>query len=260
MERPLYSQLVRYYEILEGRNWKGEIDLVASILRYHGCKSVLDMGCGTGYHVRKLAKLGFEVSGIDISEKNIQLARKKAEEEGTTPRFVVGSYYKYRPSKNLDATLCLNWSFPVKDQEARRFLDNAFSLLRPKGLLIFDYEKISEIVWSDVGEPITESWNLDSEIIVRVSVGQIASNVLSSRDVYIIYPKHQEPEIPSERSRYDGAKVGRDLRIYRDDSVVKFLSLPEIRGFSKVSGFKLIENPVLPRKQYKRNYAVLKKV
>lgn len=260
MNRPLYNQLVTYYELIEGRDWQSEIKLITSILRNHGSKSLIDLGCGTGYHVRALARLGFEATGIDISKQNIRFARKSAEEESVHPRFIVGSYYEYFPGRDFDAALCLNWSIPVRDGDVKRFLDNTYSLLRPGGLLIFDFERVSQIVWRDVGRAITESWDQGSKLIVRVSVGQMASNILYSRDIYIIYPKFPELTVPNERSRYEAGRRSRHVQTYVDDSCVRFFSMPEVRGFARRSGFRTIANFTLPRNKYKRNYVAVKKI
>jgi SAM-dependent methyltransferase len=260
MDRPLYNQLVAYYELVEGRDWKREIRLIASILKVHECKSLVDLGCGTGYHARALSKLGFAVTGIDISKQNIRFAKKTAEEENVHPRFVTGSYYDYSPYESFDAALCLNWSIPVRSGEVKRFLDNTYSLLRPRGLLIFDFERISEIVWSDVGKAFTASWDLEREVVVRASVGQMASNVLYSKDVYIIYSKASEPTHPDERSRYQAAGRNAHVQIFVDRSCVRFFSMKEIRDFAQRSKFRLLANRKLPRNKYRRNYAVLEKV
>ena len=257
MHRPLYNQLVPYYEYVEGRDWQGEIRLITSILRKHGSKSVVDLGCGTGYHARALAGLRFEAVGIDISKQNILYARRKAKQEKVHPLFVVGSYYETRPDAIFDAALCLNWSIPVRDDEVKRFLDNTYSLLRPGGLLIFDYERISEIVWSDVGKAITESWDVGGKLIVRVSVGRVVSKVLYSKDVYIIYSKPSSVTAPSEPSRYQAK--GTNLQTYVDSSTVRFFSVAEIREFAEHSGFKMIRDSMIPRKKYRRHYAVLMK-
>ncbi len=259
MRRPLYDQLVNYYEVLEGRDWRSEIDLINSVLSNYGCRHVIDLGCGTGYHVRALTKLGFEITGIDTSMPIVRVARKRAAKEGIAPRFVVGSYYAFSSEKSYDAALCLNWSIPCRNDEVRRFLDNTSSLLRLGGLLIFDYEKTSEIVWDDLGNPIMESWNLDSELVVRVSVGQVASGVLSSRDAYLIYQRRGMPGVPNETSRYAAVRGNKDVQMYVDHSSVRFFSLSEIKKFARLSGFRLIGNHVLPRKKYKRNYAILEK-
>lgn len=260
MRRPLYDQLVSYYELIEGRDWKSELRLIASILQSHGSQSLVDLGCGTGYHVRALAKLGFEATGIDASEANIRFARRRAAKERVHPRFLLGNYYEYRPQARFDAALCINWSIPVRNDEVKRFLDNTYFLLRPGGLLIFDYERASQIVWSDVGKPIVQSWHQEDTQIVRISMGQIASNVLYSRDVYVIYPRLLEPLVPSERSRYRADQQHSHVQVYIDSSCVRFFSMSEIRGFARKSGFRIIGNFVLPRNKYKRNYVLLERL
>ncbi len=257
MNRPLYNQLVPYYELIEGRDWQNEINLIRSVLREYHCKSLIDLGCGTGYHTRALTRLGFHVTGIDISKENIRFARMKAKERNFHPRFVVGSYYTYRPSEPYDSALCLNWSIPVQDAEVKRFLDNTYSILQPGGLLIFDFERVSQIVWSDVGKPITDMWDQEDKLIVRVSVGQVSANVLYSRDVYLFYPKSPKEERPDERSRYEAADTR--VQMYVDRSCVRFFSVKEIRHFARQSGFRVVRNFLQPRKKYTRNYVVLEK-
>ncbi|MBN9385224.1 MAG: methyltransferase domain-containing protein [Chitinophagaceae bacterium] len=53
------------------------VDFIASVLR--GClpshARILDVGCGNGVISRHLGRLGFQVLGIDVSEKTIEKAR-----------------------------------------------------------------------------------------------------------------------------------------------------------------------------------------
>lgn len=51
---------------------------------------VLDASCGTGDITIELKKKGVKVIGINISEEEIMLARKKADEEGVKIDFVIG--------------------------------------------------------------------------------------------------------------------------------------------------------------------------
>jgi hypothetical protein len=131
--------------------------------------------------------------------------------------------------------------------------------LRPGGILIFDFERTSQIVWGDVGRAIADSWRHGQQLIVRVSVGQIASHVLYSDDVYVIDSKFYKPIPPNERSRYHAIKKNGNLKVYVDRSCVRFFSIEELREFARDSGFKLIANFVLPRNRYKRSYAVFKR-
>lgn len=258
MHRPLYNQLVPYYEQIEGRDWTSEINLITSVLNKYNSKSLVDLGCGTGYHVRALARLGFNATGIDISAENIRFAKRRATNQANS-HFVVGSYYDYHPKRPVDAALCLNWSIPVRDDEIARFLKNTNSLLQPRGLLLFDFERVSQIVWSDVGKPIVDSWNQKSQLIVRASVGRILSNVLYSRDVYIIYPNSAPQTAPNESLRYKALQETSQVQTFIDRSFVRFFSIQEIRCFARRAGFRLKRILVLPRNRYKRNYAVLQK-
>ena len=52
---------------------------------------ILDIACGGGELVLKIAERGCEVSGIDVSESGIEHAKRRAEREGITCEFVVGS-------------------------------------------------------------------------------------------------------------------------------------------------------------------------
>jgi SAM-dependent methyltransferase len=260
MLRPLYDQLVPYYELIEGRDWNSELKLIVSILRTNRSVTVVDLGCGPGYHVRALAKLGFDATGVDISRQNILFARRKARQEKVQPRFVVGSYYNYRPRELADAALCLNWSIPTRDDELHRFLRNTRSILRIGGILILDYERVSDVVWKDLSKPIVNSWRLNELLIVRVSVGQLISHVLRSRDVYILYPKHSPDRSPNEVARYRSVRNAKSVEVYVDSSYVRFFSIPELRQFAAKSAFRLASNHVLPRNSYKRNYAVLKRI
>ncbi len=52
------------------------------------CKAI-DIGCGEGFYSIYLASKGFDVLGIDFSEKAIQHARKNASEHGVDAKFQV---------------------------------------------------------------------------------------------------------------------------------------------------------------------------
>src|SRR6188508_1022792 len=56
-----------------------------------GQLTVADVGCGAGTQSRMWAQLGHRVHGVDVNEPLIQLARKRAEEQGLDIRFEVGS-------------------------------------------------------------------------------------------------------------------------------------------------------------------------
>jgi 2-polyprenyl-3-methyl-5-hydroxy-6-metoxy-1,4-benzoquinol methylase len=47
-----------------------------------GRRTLLDVGCGNGYSSIRFAKIGYDVSGFDISENNIKIAKRLSEQYG----------------------------------------------------------------------------------------------------------------------------------------------------------------------------------
>ncbi|GBC70863.1 Glycine/sarcosine N-methyltransferase [Candidatus Calditenuaceae archaeon HR02] len=220
--RPLYDELAELYETIEERDYEAEISLIARVFEKNHVKSIIDLGCGTGIHVRELARLGYRAVGIDISPSMIRVAKKRARGlKGA--RFVKADYYTYNPETRFDGALCLNWSIPVTLRDVEKFFSNTARLLREGGVLIIDYERPSDIVWSDVGRPVIDSWRFRGGQIVRVSVGEIRRNVMKSRDVYIVFGRPRGFSPPSEEERY--------LRRWRSEKVAVFLDVSHVRFY-----------------------------
>ena len=55
-------------------------------------KTVLDVGCGEGYNTRLLARSGARMTGVDISQRMIELARQEEQREPLGIRYEVASF------------------------------------------------------------------------------------------------------------------------------------------------------------------------
>lgn len=58
------------------------------VFKDHGVKSVLDLGCGVGRHCVYLAKMGFNVTGTDISRSALRTAKAWSRTETGNTAFV----------------------------------------------------------------------------------------------------------------------------------------------------------------------------
>ncbi len=77
-----YSQMLRSVKGLAGA---GEWPEFEKMLPYFSGRTVLDIGCGFGWHCLYAAKHdAAKIVGIDISENMLQVAQKKAREEGAS--------------------------------------------------------------------------------------------------------------------------------------------------------------------------------
>ncbi|MBP6732459.1 MAG: methyltransferase domain-containing protein [Chitinophagales bacterium] len=131
-----------YYHLLYSNRNDAEAELfikqIAGFLNIQQAAKVLDVACGKGRHSKTLAKLGFEVTGIDLSENSIAEAKQSACE---TLHFDVWDMRKaYKPG-GFDFVFNLFSSFGYFDDEREDYACiNAFAEnLTPRGTLVIDY-------------------------------------------------------------------------------------------------------------------------
>ncbi len=111
-------------------------------------KTALDVACGAGRHALALSRLGFQVTGIDLSEELIDLARKFAQKEENPPRFLVGDMRDEWPDGPYDLILNAFTSFGYfdKDEESFSILQQARQQLSPAGYFILDYFNTHRVI------------------------------------------------------------------------------------------------------------------
>jgi 2-polyprenyl-3-methyl-5-hydroxy-6-metoxy-1,4-benzoquinol methylase len=90
----------RWYESYFGEDWlnaairvspeqtSGEVDFVVDALGLAPASRVLDVACGHGRHSLELARRGYAVVGVDLSEPSLSIARQDAASRGLDVRFV----------------------------------------------------------------------------------------------------------------------------------------------------------------------------
>ena len=81
-----------------------EVDTLIDLLELQPGERVLDVGCGPGRHARVLAERGFDVVGVDISARFIEIAREGAP---ATAKFFVGDARDMTFDREFDAVISL---------------------------------------------------------------------------------------------------------------------------------------------------------
>ncbi len=89
------------------KNTEHEIGFLLEELDLSPGASLLDVGCGTGRHAVELAKLGYAVTGVDLSEGMLNQAQAKAEAAGVSVDWVQSDATKFSLDKAFDAAICL---------------------------------------------------------------------------------------------------------------------------------------------------------
>lgn len=99
--------------------------------------SLADFGCGEGTNTRRLAAMGASMTGIDLSERMIAIAREAESREPAGVRYVVGSYAQDTglPAASFDGVVS---TMALMDGPGlERAMIEAHRLLRPGGFLAF---------------------------------------------------------------------------------------------------------------------------
>ncbi len=138
----------------------GECDFIEQEIGLNKDLKIIDIGCGTGRHSIELAKRGYVVTGIDLSETLLIRAREKAQEANVKVDF------QHHDARNLPfenqfhvAIMLCEGGFPLMETDEMNFdiLKNVAKTLKPGAKFIFTtlnglfplYHSINEFHESD---------------------------------------------------------------------------------------------------------------
>ncbi len=102
--------------------------------------SVAECACGTGEITLRLKRMGYSVTGIDISEEMLSVASIKAREAGLKIPFVQQDMRSLALHKRVDAVVsaCDGVNYLNSMDAVRRFFTSAYLALNDGGVLLFD--------------------------------------------------------------------------------------------------------------------------
>jgi SAM-dependent methyltransferase len=119
----------------------GEVDFFEQEINFIQKSKILDIGCGTGRHSIELAKRGYAVTGIDLSENMLSKAREKARKEKIANiKLLKADARSLEFDEEFDLVIMIcEGSFPLMETDAMNFkiLQNAYNSLKNKGKFIF---------------------------------------------------------------------------------------------------------------------------
>ena len=128
-----------YDEEVFTQHTAAEVDFLIEELKLPEGARILDVGCGTGRHSVELAKRGYRVTGLDLSQGMLAQARRRAEEQGVHVDFVQADARGFSTAEPFDAAICLcegSLCLLCPDEDAREhdrvILGNIAAALRPK--------------------------------------------------------------------------------------------------------------------------------
>ena len=137
----MYNEFAYLYdELINDVDYKSWADYYFKIFSRYGLKPKLglDLGCGTGNMTVELAKRGIEMTGIDLSEDMLMVAREKS--EGLDILYLNQNMSEFELYGTVDFVVssldCINYI--TDKRELLRVFKLVNNYLDPGGIFIFD--------------------------------------------------------------------------------------------------------------------------
>ncbi len=137
-DRDEYAIVYRHRNDEEARKL---IDLLERITGVGSGDSIVDIGCGRGRHAIRLARHGYRVTGLDLSERSIDEARERAASDGLEVEFVVGDMRTALCDACYDGAVNLFTAFgyfEIED-EHQKAVNAVADSLKPGGWFVQDF-------------------------------------------------------------------------------------------------------------------------
>jgi SAM-dependent methyltransferase len=230
----LYASV--YDVIYAGKDYDREVAIVEAALRRFAKQPVatlLDIGCGSGEHTRRLAAKGLKVTGVDRSPHMLERATTKAKESphGSSQTFVEGDARSFNLNASFDTAIMMFavLSYQTTNQDLAKALSVARRHLKSGALFLFDAWYGPAVLVHPPGGKLLELDTPDGKIL------RATSTTLS-------VPKHQAG------IRFKVWQIQNDKAVAESDETheLRYFFPQELAYFLEVAGFKLLHLGAFP--------------
>ncbi len=138
----VYQKIGRnYFNYDYTKGTKQEVDFIADLLEHDHSHKILDVGCGPGRHSIELARRGFRVVGVDLSQRFLQIARESAQNDYLKSDWVRADARRLAFKNCFDWAICIcEGAFGIMDSDEgnQQVLAEISNSLTPGGKLLLN--------------------------------------------------------------------------------------------------------------------------
>lgn len=232
-----YDKESSHYDTFNEENSLSTNQLIEHILQKYKVKTVLDLTCGTGSQVFYLVKHGYEVTGVDINNKMLAIAERKARGQFVNVDFVLGDV-RTTQCGNYDAVITVfNAIGHLTKSDFVKALTNISTNLNEGGLYIFDIFNLDFLLEKDNITKLTmDIQKQDGDVLAReIQYSTInEAGVLTSYDIYHQQKVSMEPVISTAFQTLQTYTANQLKRLLEENSF-------EVLDICSMDGTKFIE-------------------
>jgi len=143
----VFGNYAPYYDLLyRDKDYVGEAEFIHSLIQTYApdSKNILELGCGTGNHATLLAKMGYNLHGVDLSQEMLHLAHERLsqcpQELSERLQFTHGDIRQVRLDQKFDVVLSLFHviSYQTTNEDLLAAFTTVKTHLKPGGIFVFD--------------------------------------------------------------------------------------------------------------------------
>ena len=149
-----YHALAASYDRLTNDvDYQATVDFYLEILKREGVspRTCVDLACGTGSVTEILARMGMEVTGVDMSEEMLTQALGKVMDLEQPPRFVCQKLQELRLPRGVDLAVCAldSLDYVTNPADCAEAIRRVYKALNPGGVFIFDVNTPEKLMAMD---------------------------------------------------------------------------------------------------------------
>ena len=138
-----YKNLAASYDRLTNDvDYEATVEFYMEILRREGIepRTVVDLACGTGSVTEILARKGYRVTGVDMSEEMLTEAAMKTMDMEQPPMYSCQLLQNLRLPRGVDMAVCAldSLDYILDPEDCKEAIRRTYKALNPGGIFIFD--------------------------------------------------------------------------------------------------------------------------
>lgn len=225
--KELYHSLSAVYEAMYRSfiNYQDEFLFYNDILTRYQCKSVIEIGCGTGNLADSFFKNGFTYTGLDVSEDMLNIARGKY----PNLSFLQGDMRQFALDQKTESCIITGRtiSYLLSNEDVLKTFHSINRSLEMGGIVVFDFiDALQFIPRIKDGEEIIHTAAYQQKKYQRKSIW-----TLNLKEGFTFNWLSHYSQITEN---------GQFIELGTDDSVIRTFTKEEIFIFLTLSGFEVL--------------------
>ena len=168
------KSMSHHYDLVVGhkgynKDYIKEVEFIHNLVQTYTteAKSILDLGCGTGYHAALLAQKGYSVHGVDLSAEMLEQAKTRIEDEtmASCLSFSQGNICEIRLNCQFDVILALFHvvNYQTTNQDLLATFATVKNHLKAGGIFICDLSYGPYMIKESKNQPTASILRLEDE-------------------------------------------------------------------------------------------------